>query len=456
MSKVTSISRLRFDALAGYTRKPSAAVVGEELAWYAHSSGRFLGVLIRDRTDNDYGGIVLGRDENQCFRCVDLPEFDDQPNVAEARLLDQLEAWSRRPLEDSAQRDKSRRTLDLFTPIVVPSRLSDAFVRLASAEGFSPAREMIQAMIPYYEDVDGNFVEQFQSTGFDSRFWELYLFALLAEQGFVFDRTCAAPDFLCEGLIQDIFVEAVTVNPSRCGSIVTEPPAPTAREEIIQYLKHYMPIKWGSALTSKLAKKYWMLPHVGDRPIVLAIQDFHVPRSMTFTHSTLPPYLYGLEFSAYYDSNGDLQVKGERMREHIWKEKCIESGFFYLAGAEMISAVIQNPTATLSKFNRMGRLASFGSSAVHMMRSGTAYNPDPTAALPLAYQHDLNSPDHSESWCEGLNVFHNPRARYPLAQGLFPEAMHHRLKGGRMVNTIPPFHPFTAETLILSPKRIEQ
>jgi hypothetical protein len=413
-------------------------------------------VLIRDRTDNDYGGIVLGRDENQCFRCVDLPEFDDQPNVAEARLLDQLEAWSRRPLEDSAQRDRPRRTLDFFTPIVATSRLSDAFVRLASAEGFSPAREMVQAMIPYYEDVDGNFVEQFQSTGFDSRFWELYLFALLAEQSFVFDRAYAAPDFLCEGLIQDIFVEAVTVNPSRSGSIVTEPPVPTAREEIIQYLKHYMPIKWGSALTSKLAKRYWTLPHVGRRPIVLAIQDFHVPRSMTFTHSTLPPYLYGLEFSAYYDSTGDLQVKGERIHDHVWKGKRIESGFFYLEGAEMISAVIQNPTATLSKFNRMGQLASFGSSAVRMMRFGTAYNPDPTAALPITYQHDLDSPDYSEIWCEGLNVFHNPRAQHPLAQGLFPQAMHHRLEGRQIVNTIPTFHPFTAETVILSPKRIEQ
>ena len=157
-------------------------------------------------------------------------------------------------MEELAQGGKPRRTLDLFLPIVTTSRLSDAFVRLTSAEGFSPARELILAMMPYYEDVDGNFVEQFQSSAFDARFWELYLFALLTEQGFAFDRSYAAPDFLCEGVVQDIFVEAVTVNPSCSGNVVTEPPVPIGREEISEYLKHYMPIKWGSALTSKLKK----------------------------------------------------------------------------------------------------------------------------------------------------------------------------------------------------------
>jgi hypothetical protein len=97
--------------------------------------------------------------------------------------------------------------------------MSPVFAQLHSGEGFSPARGLIEAMMPYFEDIDGNFVEQFQSTAFDSRFWELYLFALLTEGGFVFDRQYQAPDFVCQGISQQVFVEAVTVNPSRQGNI---------------------------------------------------------------------------------------------------------------------------------------------------------------------------------------------------------------------------------------------
>jgi hypothetical protein len=36
-------------------------------------------------------------------------------------------------------------------------------------------------MMHWYEDPDGNFIEQFQTTGFDARLWELYLFAMFCE-----------------------------------------------------------------------------------------------------------------------------------------------------------------------------------------------------------------------------------------------------------------------------------
>lgn len=98
----------------------------------------------------------------------------------------------------------------------------------------------------FFEDVDGNFVEQFQTTAFDARFSELYLFALLTEQQMIFDRSHHAPDFVCEGLDGDLFVESVTVNPSRLGNIVIEPPIPSGGPELKRYLAEYMPMKWGA------------------------------------------------------------------------------------------------------------------------------------------------------------------------------------------------------------------
>lgn len=150
----------------------------------------------------------------------------------------------------------------------------------------------------FFEDVDGNFVEQFQTTAFDARFSELYLFALLTEQRMIFDRSYPAPDFVCEGLTGSLFVESVTVNPSRRGDIVVEPIVPRNPQELKQYLTNYMPMKWGGPLFDKLKKRYWKLNHVKGKPIVFAIQDFHAPRAMTFTGSTLLPYLYGRTFTA--------------------------------------------------------------------------------------------------------------------------------------------------------------
>lgn len=50
--------------------------------------------------------------------------------------------------------------------------------------------------MPHFVDIDGNFVEQFQSTGFDARLWELYLNTYLNEEQFFFDREYNAPDFI--------------------------------------------------------------------------------------------------------------------------------------------------------------------------------------------------------------------------------------------------------------------
>jgi hypothetical protein len=51
-------------------------------------------------------------------------------------------------------------------------------------ERYSPARELIEAMMCFYDDTDGNFVEQFQTTAFDARIWELYIFAAFTELGY--------------------------------------------------------------------------------------------------------------------------------------------------------------------------------------------------------------------------------------------------------------------------------
>jgi hypothetical protein len=136
-------------------------------------------MVIRDRVDRDFCGIVFARDRKGCFRCIHVTGFTADPNIAENQLTAAVDHWSKYSDQAFYQGDEKDGPIDFFTPIVTTEKLSPAFLRLATEEGFSPARALIEAMMHYYEDVDGNFVEQFQSAAFDARFWELYLFALL-------------------------------------------------------------------------------------------------------------------------------------------------------------------------------------------------------------------------------------------------------------------------------------
>lgn len=80
-----TISQLRFDALASYIRDPRAPLIGEEIGWFSEAQERVLGVLIRDRIDDDFGGVILARDRKGRYRAVDLSDFG--PTRGEARDL---------------------------------------------------------------------------------------------------------------------------------------------------------------------------------------------------------------------------------------------------------------------------------------------------------------------------------------------------------------------------------
>jgi hypothetical protein len=70
-------------------------------------------------------------------------------------------------------------------------------------------------MMRWYKDVDGNFIEQFETAAFDARLWELYLFTMLTEVGFLIDQERQVPDFVARCLIGCVAIEAATVNPTR-------------------------------------------------------------------------------------------------------------------------------------------------------------------------------------------------------------------------------------------------
>jgi len=447
------ISKLRFEALAGYARQPQTVVYSEELAWFEHGGERVLGIVIRDRTDGDYSGVVFGRDERLRYRWTGMTGFVSSERRAKALLRPAMEQAAMAADEEHHQGDGHGAPADFFTPVVATERLNANFSGLVDLEGFSPARGIIEPMMRWYDDVDGNFVEQFQTTAFDARMWELYLFATFVEAGLALDRTKATPDFITWGLAGQAAIEAVTVNPTRDkrGAVVP-PPEPETEEERWAFLREYMPIKFGSALYSKLTKEYWAKPHVRGLPFALAIQDFSSPGSMVFTRSALQVYLYGFDHDWRHEADGTLVIEPRRVERHCWGEKEIPSGFFFLPGSENVSAVIFSNSGTVSKFNRMGMIAGFGSPRVQMIRQGMAINLDPNASAPTPFRHQVNDPAYRETWVEGLDVFHNPRALIPFPRELLPGAAHLRLADdGRILATVPDWHPLGSRTLITVP-----
>ncbi len=448
-----AISKVRFEALAGYCRKPETILFAEEVQWLQARNEDLLVVLIRDRRDDDFSAILLSRDLKLRYRWIDMTEFLESPDVALAAAAPRMETALSDLDKQRAQGDEKGPSVDFFTPIVPQEKLHADFVHLNTLEGYSPAKELITPMMRWYEDVDGNFIEQFQTTGFDARIWELYLFAMLVEVGYTLDRDHAIPDFSAKGLFGEICIEATTVNPTRdkSGAIIP-PPEAESQEKFLEIQRHYLPIKFAGPLTSKLRKRYWERMNVQDRPLVLAIQDFHAPMSMTMSRAALSLYLYGYVYDWEHRPDGELVITPQKVALHRWGAKEVESGFFSLPGAENISAVIANASATISKFNRMGAVAGFGSKRVRIIRRGFVTDLDPNASEPKSFVAEVNSPDYQESWIEGMDVYHNPNALHPLAPEMFSGAAHHFIEGdGQLRSFVPDWQPLSSTTHIFVP-----
>ena len=85
-----------------------------------------------------------------------------------------------------------RKYYDLFDPITEPVKRHPLFEGARTSPQAEPGRMMANEVFATFEDVDGNFVEQFQTSGFDARVFELYFHAYLTRNHFLIDRRFAA------------------------------------------------------------------------------------------------------------------------------------------------------------------------------------------------------------------------------------------------------------------------
>lgn len=308
---------------------------------------------------------------------------------------------------------------------------------------------MLREVQTHFDDPDGNFVEQFHTTGFDARTFELFLFAMFRESGHIVDRTHARPDFLLSKDGVCAAIEAVTANPpaTASGNPYRTLPLPRTEQEQVAYLQNEVAIRLGSPLFTKLKQRYWELPHVSGRPLVIAIQSFHAPGSLMISSTPLGHYLFGYRQRWFHDEKAQLIISEEPIDVHRGTKE-IPSGFFSQPEAENISAVLFCNTGTIPKFNRMGHEGKYHSSGVRMLRYGTCYRHDPNATLPMAFLYEVGHPDElGETWREGTVLFKNPRARYPIPTEWLGASAEQEFADGQSVTTFAdPFHPYWSLT----------
>jgi len=446
----------KFEILAGMTRRPTLMFMATEIEHYSDGDENYLGVILIDTTDQDFSAIVLARDEFGKFCCMDLTTSMESIEEARVWLAGAMRWNSGSGKAIHPQGHNSRPTLNLFKAIVPVERQHVYFRRVHSSAAFRGARKAINEMMPHFTDVDGNYVEQFQSHGFDSRLWELYVFAVLKESGVDLDRSHNAPDFIGSRFGSEFALEAVIVGRrpgEEISALAVHPKHPSPLEIEIK-LRDEMPIRYGSPLYSKLNKKYWLMDHVKGKPLVFAIADFHDDQSMIWSNSALYAYLYGIRYELISDSDGTQRPVRIDIQNHSHDGKTIPSGFFRQPESEYISAVLTSASGTISKFNRMGRQAGYGDPQIKVMRFGTCHDHDPSALKPKSFSYEVNE-NGKEIWSEGINVYHNPNAKFPLDPEVFPFAGHHTIKDGDIVSMLPEFHPFASWTMNIIPQGID-
>jgi hypothetical protein len=218
----------------------------------------------------------MARDKIGRFRCVDVEASLSSERVAAERLRERI-AVAVVASDFEALGDQEDETNYATNVLAVPpgtklENLHPHFRVLIDSPSRHPSRSVFSEIGPWLAPSDPDFVSEFQFKHFDQRLWEMFLWATFRELGFDVTQP-EAPDFTCAAPGLTFTVEATTVGPSTAG-VLADHPDPQTPEEMAEFLKHYMPMKFGSALTSKLKKKdkdgrsYWERGDAVDRPLL--------------------------------------------------------------------------------------------------------------------------------------------------------------------------------------------
>lgn len=332
--------------------------------------------------------------------------------------------------------------VDLFQPNFPEDQLDSNFKLISSVDYFDSAKGIINEIFNSWDGFDGHFVSEFQTTSFNARLWELYLFSAFKSLGFKVERCLEGrPDFCLKKDNKELYVEAVITNPVSGEDDFIPSTFDKEGEEVFF-------LKMRSSLLKKLKKKYWELQWVKGRPLVLAICPFHSSNALNVTDFEVRKYLYGVSIEKKIE-NGNVSVNESRVESHLIGEKKL-SNYFDIPLVSNISGVIFSNEGTIGKFMRMGYQAGFGNEILTFYYSGSChdYNPKSTGVRQFMFEIKRDEAPFVDEWKYGLTLFHNQNAQNPIGYELLDNITQGKYEsnGGFFAKHIN-FHPYNAKNL---------
>lgn len=283
-------------------------------------------------------------------------------------------------------------------------------------------RDILNRWTEGFPDRDNKFIKEFQTT-FNSSFWEIYLYKLFKDLGFNFHWDFNRPDFLLESNGIKFVIEATI------SSNAKDEKEEWKKEKLEKLYDDYLEkmnernmysiIRLANSFLSKLNKyknfdpkknknPYNTLAHVKNKPFILAIAPFEQPLHYHQYDRPIMALLYDFYLDEEeYLKNPDKFPHGlqDKRLNYVEKENGneIELGMFMDDRASEVSAVLFNPLATFAKVQNMreDKIGFFG----HMWITNE--------------NKKVMTQDEQEFIEDGLFIFHNPFAKYPLDKSIF-------------------------------------
>lgn len=304
--------------------------------------------------------------------------------------------------------------IDLFKPVVRPAEYHPHFHAILNLYP-EEDRDVLRDWAAGFEDRDGKFVREFQTT-FNSGFWELYLFAALKALDLKVDFRFNVPDFVITNFWNKFCVEATTAQNAKGKIAEWEGSIQHTLHPNIKGILQEATIRLANALTAKYQKyqdSYRKLSHVKNQPFLIAIAPYEQPAFRFQNDHAVRRVVYGYDEPVTVPkSDGSLHVLSHKMMPSIEKSTGVnvQLGFFREGKMNEVSAVIFSNTATYGKVRAMSKASN-----PHVIFETTRF--DANSQRPT---HTIKpKADYTEDILDGLVVLHNPCANFPLELKIF-------------------------------------
>lgn len=302
--------------------------------------------------------------------------------------------------------------LDLFTPIAEDKKLHPIFKRMLQDQ-FKAEREVLSSWADGFEDRDGKFVYEFQTT-FESSMWELYLHAFLKELGARTNFSHHAPDFVTE-LDRPITIEATIAAPHQGGEAAAGHTQRSPPKDFAEFNKQSA-IRISNSLSSKIKKyrtSYSKLEHVKNKPYVIGLASYDRPYAHYAINRAIIAVLYGL----YIDEETTIATGASELIKYAVtgvvknENTTIPVGLFTTDEYKDISAVIYSSTAT------WGKIRALANNPEALTFYSTCHANGGKSIIPEV-RNEIKA-NYKENIADGIYIVHNPFAQHPLDSTTF-------------------------------------